>query len=220
MKPLGKNQSKRHAAALTLIEVLVVIALIVILAGFLLSSLSRSGPASQAVCMGRLKQIGLGFRIWADDNGGKFPMEVSVTNHGTLEYLPSGIAYIHFLKITNHVMAWKTFVCPKDSGRQPATNSNVAFNNSNLSYFLTESLGMNSAAAVLSGDRNLTMNGVLLRRGLVEIYSNSPIGWGENIHPRGGNILFADNHVEGTRANTINQKFQATGLTTNRLLLP
>ena len=74
-------------------------------------------------------------------------MEVSVTNGGTMEYLPSGIAFVHFLTITNDVDP-KQFVCPDDANRRPATNFGAVFNNYNLSYFLGVSAGTNPAATI------------------------------------------------------------------------
>ena len=112
MKLLGKNQPGRNATALTLLELLVVIAIILFLAGLLLPALTGGGPAKRVVCMSHLKQVCLGFYMWAGDNNEKYPMEVSITNHGTMEYLPSGIAYIHFVAITNYVRD------PKQQGRR------------------------------------------------------------------------------------------------------
>src|SRR5882672_11239589 len=41
--------------------------------------------AQHISCVNNLKQIGLGFRIWAGDNGGKFPFQISTNAGGTLE---------------------------------------------------------------------------------------------------------------------------------------
>jgi prepilin-type processing-associated H-X9-DG protein len=69
-----------------LVELLVVIAIVVILAGLLLPALSAAkGGAQTAICRGNLKQLQLGFKMFADDNG-FFPSNnyVHDINQGTL----------------------------------------------------------------------------------------------------------------------------------------
>jgi hypothetical protein len=48
-------------------------------------------------CVNNLKQIGLAYRLWAEDNGGKFPMEISVTNGGTMGLGEGRNTWINFL---------------------------------------------------------------------------------------------------------------------------
>jgi prepilin-type N-terminal cleavage/methylation domain-containing protein len=63
-----------HPRGFTLIELVVVIAIVAILAALLLPALASTKEQSQrAACLSNLRQIGIAIRAYADDNSGNIP---------------------------------------------------------------------------------------------------------------------------------------------------
>ena len=63
------NQGK--TGGLTLVELLLVLAMLAVLAAILLPNWSRSHKPLSIICISNLRQIYLGFQMSASDNGGR-----------------------------------------------------------------------------------------------------------------------------------------------------
>jgi prepilin-type N-terminal cleavage/methylation domain-containing protein/prepilin-type processing-associated H-X9-DG protein len=113
----------------TLIELLVVIAIIGVLASLLLPALaSAKEQAKLTKCVSNQKQIGIAFRLYADDNDTKFPplAPFQVYGHRSFEFGggdpdPNFVQGPRMLKATNRPL-WRysqsrnLFQCPSDRG--------------------------------------------------------------------------------------------------------
>jgi prepilin-type N-terminal cleavage/methylation domain-containing protein len=74
MKGQSPLASRTATVGFTLIELLVVIAIIAILAGLLLPALARAkAQALKTKCFSNQKQIGVAYKLYADDHVGSYP---------------------------------------------------------------------------------------------------------------------------------------------------
>ncbi len=151
------SRVRSTSRAFTLIELLVVIAIIAILAAMLLPALSRAKSKAQRItCANNLKQVGLGMRLWADNNDGKFPWKVPQSAGGGM---PNGTdnakVNFQFTIVSNELVTPKILLCPNDVPRVAATNF-TAIALTNVSYALCSEADEKRPRVMLAIDRNLT----------------------------------------------------------------
>jgi prepilin-type N-terminal cleavage/methylation domain-containing protein/prepilin-type processing-associated H-X9-DG protein len=198
--------SRGFEKAFTLVELLVVMAIIAILAALLLPALATAKQRARATqCLSDIHQIGVGMALYALESNDRFPesggvifwdqIDPETQNHGWMQQL------LPYTKNTN------VFQCPLDKKSQFSY-----FNGARAAYVEnTNSASINAnkvqfpSALVLSGD-TFWIDGQFLDSDKDD-YDNNCVGgitngtpWFEwRRHSNGQNLLFADNHVQWFR---------------------
>jgi prepilin-type N-terminal cleavage/methylation domain-containing protein len=195
-------RANRQACAFTLVELLVVIAIIAILAALLLPALSKGqGRAKRILCENNLRQTGIAFISFSHDHNSKFPMQVSIAEGGSEEFVQNGylaggqfyFGFHNFQAMAGELVTPDILICPADT-RLAATNFAV-LQNSNISYFAGVTADFYKPNSILAGDRNLGTNSVQTPT-ILRIDARSRLHWTQELHQFKGNALFADDHVE------------------------
>jgi prepilin-type N-terminal cleavage/methylation domain-containing protein/prepilin-type processing-associated H-X9-DG protein len=200
--------------AFTLIELLVVIAIIAILAALLLPALAAAKQRAWTTsCNSNLHQIGLGMRMFADDNDGFYPESGGDIYWNTTDPRTGKPSWLQ--QIFNYVGNTNVYNCPGNVQLPvPLQGPFNYFNGCNAAYAGTGGFApvegsaiLLPSAFVLGGDTAGTKNtGSGLQFDPLDAdkddYSQNCVGGAASptiteywqIHSQGQNVMFADGH--------------------------
>lgn len=214
--------SSPRTRAFTLLELIVVVAVLGLLAALIVRAQEDAQQRSERMqCMSNLKEIGLAFRVWANRHGNRLPMHYDADQGGSFEAIEDGETWRHFQAISNQLKTPKILICPTDERERARDFSRLTA--TNLSYFVGLDVDERRPQMLLSGDRNVT-NGIAPKKGILELIDSPPAGWTDMMHVESGNVGLADGSAQhlsniGLRRQ-INAANQTSKSGTTRLQLP
>ena len=216
---MNAQRTTRGNRAMTLIDVFVVICVVAVVAALLLPVLAASKRKPMRInCVNNLKQVVLGFKMWAGDNDDNYPMQVSVKKGGAMELAVAGDIAGIFRVMSNELSTPKILVCSQDPGRHYATNYTTDLNYQTISYFVGLDAEEKYPQMILLGDDNLA--GVSVRPGILNLWTNASVGWTKDRHGGAGNYALTDGSATQATASALKSAFVSTGLATNRFVIP
>lgn len=174
----------RSNVAFTLVELLVVMAIIAVLAALLLPTFGKAKEAGRATaCISNLRQVGIALQLYVDDNANRLPVMRDKPT-GTNSVATNGLPSVDMV-LSNHLGNVRVLRCPSDREQLfEQTGSSYAWN------------------SLLNGQRadNLNVLGLHFDSHAIPVFFDK-----EGFHAARGptkavNYLYADGHIKNLLA--------------------
>jgi hypothetical protein len=174
----------------------------------LLPALAQAKSKAKRIdCVNRLRQVSLGWRMWANDNGNKFPWQIDYNDGGSMNS-PDWID--HYKVATNEIGNPKIVVCPDDLGKNYKDNWRFLNGINDVSYFVGTTSEETKPLSIVTGDGNVTGGG-----GDLDLLWNAAWGtsidaaWDTQVHKEKGNAALGDGSVHNFRTDTLRAQISA-----------
>ncbi|MDA7915773.1 hypothetical protein N9B94_00895 [Verrucomicrobia bacterium] len=257
----AKRHAHCHAfARIDAISVFVLIVIIVAAISIILPLLLKvTSRAQRMQCVGNLKQISLASRIHSNEHHEQLPFQTRGFIHSRLGsrgnesntdlfHNTTSLQTWHLFQVlSNELPSPRILICPKDNARTSNTtvhfqqdsiagssySNPVSGQNDATSYFLGLNANEVRPMAILTGDRNITINngpdspmipGFIQfgtsRDEMTQTWKVQGYIGSRTFHHRGGNLGLADGSVQQIASTQLPSVFQSVGLNygTNALL--
>lgn len=212
-----RSNNKERAFGFTLIELLVVIAIIAILAAMLLPALAAAKQRAWTItCNSNLHQISLGMKMYADDNGGRYPKSFADVPWNTVT--PDAPTNAWLQQIHSYVGNTNVYRCPSNKMLAASDQSRFNYFNGVRAAFVEAGFQQASikenriqlpSALVVSGDTLDFRPEDADKDDYTQNCVGGPVNgmpWEEwQAHSQGQNVLFADGHAKWYKGYNTNE---------------
>ena len=176
--------ARNRTVGVSLIELLVVLAVIGLLVAMLLPALRKSGSNRWINCISNLKQISLGFTLFANDHDNQFPAQISTNQGGAKELLQPNGAVKQFVALSNMLGTPRILACYADTNRHRAIRFEE-LTTANVSYFINADASMANTNQLLVGDDHL-ISDTATSSGFMTVQPNAKLWWSNGRHYESG----------------------------------